>query len=53
MGVWYEVMKDTEEEEQMNTVQLNKDILKDTWRNTSVHRETADHTHHVSSPYMK
>lgn len=37
----------------MNSAQLNKDIVKDIWRKTTLHRETRGHTHRASFPYMR
>lgn len=38
---------------EMNSAQLNKDIVKDIWRKTTLHRETGGHTHYASFPYMR
>lgn len=38
---------------EMNSAQLNKDIVKDIRRKRTLHRETGGHTHHASFPYMR
>lgn len=38
---------------EMNSAQLNKDMVKDIWRETTLHRETGGHTHRASFPYMR